>query len=188
MTDFQNRAKFPIKSAKSLRIGAAKAAHRFTLSIQYWMQKGCCTPFGNRPAATGTVDWVARARARRKFKNATKRGACGFGSSAVGLALGGGSRTASKSGFRVVNSGERTRSGLSCACVPNVLRNLGPCQRKVGEAHASRSANYTARTAVASKLPAPPHASKRFGRAHAECYDALRGHRKGEICALMSWR
>jgi hypothetical protein len=45
--------------------GAQQRHHRWPQSFVWGnssagMQKGCCTPFGNRSAATGTVDWARR--------------------------------------------------------------------------------------------------------------------------------
>ena len=58
MTDFQNRAKFPIKSAKvTANWTVTRLLTDLPVSIQYWMQNHCGSGFGHRPAATGTVDW-----------------------------------------------------------------------------------------------------------------------------------
>ena len=56
---FPESCQIPYQKCKShCELGRPRLLTDLPVSIQYWMQKGCCTPFGNRPAATGTVDWV----------------------------------------------------------------------------------------------------------------------------------
>jgi hypothetical protein len=60
---FPESCQIPYQKCKShCELGRPRLLTDLPVSIQYWIQNDCSSRFGNRPTATGTVDWVNELR------------------------------------------------------------------------------------------------------------------------------
>jgi hypothetical protein len=60
---FPESCQIPYQKCKShCELGRPRLLTDLPVSIQYWIQNLRCGGFGNRPAATGTVDWAQAAK------------------------------------------------------------------------------------------------------------------------------